>query len=174
MNAQRSDNTVIGLIKTTIQSLSVVPSFLLGAMVLIVVANVVGRFLFKLPVFGTIELVELMMIIICFLAIPYTAMNRGQVRIDFLVNRMPKKAQRILGSIAAILSVGIFAIITYQAAVNTVYYTKHLYQCTDTLEIPFAPFKAVMLIGFLLLVCIEFIHIFRPLPPETDATERLK
>ena len=168
MKPKNMVDKIIGNIKISIKSLSAVSSFLLGAMILIVVANVVGRFLFNLPVFGTIELVELMMVIICFFAIPYTSMNRGHVRITLFINLLPKRVQKILGRISSLLTVGIFSIITYQAAVNTWYYFKNLNHCTDIFEFPLAPFRAVMFLGFVILLFIELIHVFRPLPPEED------
>ena len=174
MKPENSDKNVLGKIKLIMKSLSAVSSFLLAAMIVVVVANVVGRFLFNIPVFGTIELVELMMIIICFFAIPYTSMNRGHVRITLLFDHLPKGIQRILGRIASLLCAGIFSIIIYQAAINALYYAKHLDQCTDTLEIPFAPFKAIMVLGFGVLLVIELIHVFRPLPPEEENEGRSK
>lgn len=164
------NNKVVRGVEAVTKSLSVVSSFLLCAMVLVIVLNIGGRFLFRMPLYGTIELVELMMIIISFFAMAYTSMQQRHVRITFLLDHLPRKVQQILGSIVAILSVGIFSFIFYQATINSVYYLNHLDQRTDTLEIPIAPFKIVMVLGIGLLLCIEFIHVFFPLA-EPDVEE---
>lgn len=162
---------VISTVGVVTQSLSIVASFLLCAMVLVIVFNVGGRFLFKMPLYGTIELVELMMIIISFFAMAYTSMQRSHVRITVLLDHLPRIAQDILGRIVSILSVGIFSLIFYQAAINAVYYIHHLDHHTDTLDIPIAPFKIVMVLGIGVLLCIELVHVFRPLAPEPDIGE---
>lgn len=70
------------------------------------------------------------------------------------------------GSIAFFLSAGIFAVITYQASVNAIYYAHHLSQATTVLFIPFAPFRFVVALGCLLLCLTLLVYVFHPLPPE--------
>lgn len=164
-------NTAVSTVRAVTIALSVVASLLLCAMVLVIVLNVGSRFLFKMPLYGTIELVELMMVIISFFAIAYTSMQRGHVRITILTDNIPRIIQDYLARVVSLLNVTIFSLIYYQATVNAVYSANNLHHRTDTLDIPIAPFKIVMVLGIAVLVCIEIIHIFRPLSPELDSGE---
>ena len=161
-------NRLFGKILAAIASLNTISSFLLAAMVVIVVANVVGRFFLNIPLFGTIELVELMMTVICFFAIPYTSVYRRHVRITLIIEHLPESVQNILERVVSFLNAVIFALIAYQATKNAFYYAHNLEQCTDTLEIPIAPFKGVMAIGFVLLLLVEIIAVIRPVSPDQE------
>ena len=68
-------NLIHGVMKT----LGIMGCFFLGVMVLVVMINVLGRLIFGRPLKGTIELVEAMMLILAFFAIPYTANKKGHV-----------------------------------------------------------------------------------------------
>ncbi|SHO43881.1 TRAP transporter small permease [Desulfopila aestuarii] len=164
-------NTAISIVRGLTIALSVVASLLLCAMVVVIVFNVGSRFLFKMPLYGTIELVELMMIIISFIAIAYTSMQRGHVRITILTDKLPQIIQDFLGRFVSLLNVTIFSLILYQAAINAVYSASNLHHRTDTLDIPIAPFKILMVLGVAVLLCIEITHVFRPLSPELDSGE---
>lgn len=164
-------NTAINSTRSATIALSIVASFLLCTMVIVIVFNVAGRFLFKMPLYGTIELVELMMIIISFFAIAYTSMQRGHVRITILTDSLPRIVQDILGRVVSLLNVTIFSLIFYQATTNALYSFNNLNYRTDTLDIPIAPFKIVMVLGIGVLICIECIHFFQPLAPEPDIGE---
>jgi TRAP-type C4-dicarboxylate transport system permease small subunit len=165
-------NTLFKKVLNAIASLGSISSFLLVVMVLIVVINVVGRFFFKFPMFGTIELVELTMTVICFFAIPYTSVFRRHVRITLIIDHLSESIRRQLERVVSILNAAIFSLIAYQAIKNAMYYARNLAQCTDTLEIPIAPFKGVMAIGFVLLLVVEIIAVFRPAPPDQEGLKR--
>jgi len=161
-------SAIAGGIDSVIRSLASVACVVLGIMVLLVVSNVLGRFLFKQPLLGIVELVEMMMVIIGFFAIAYTALNRGHVRVDLVISRLSRRTQTILGSIAFFLSAGIFAIITYEGSVNTIYYIHHLKESSTVLSVPFAPFRFVMALGCLLLCLRLLVDAFRPHSKTTE------
>lgn len=166
MRLTRVMRAITGSIDAAIKSLRWVTFGALSIMALVVVSNVVGRFLFHKPLLGTIELVELMMVTIVFFAMPYTAIKRGHVRVDLVTSRLSRRTQVILGSITLFLSAGIFGIITYQATVNAISYAQRLSKATTILFIPFAPFRFVMALGCLLLCLKLLVYVFHPLPPE--------
>ena len=163
MKFRRVLNAITGGIDATIRALGSVACVAAGIMTLLVVSNVLGRFLFKQPLLGIVELVEMMMVIIGFFAIAYTAIDRGHVRVDLVLSRLSRRTQAILGSIAFFLSAVIFAIITYQGSVNTIYYIHHLKEASTVLSVPFAPFRFVMALGCLLLCLRLLADVFRPL-----------
>ena len=157
---------IAGAVDTIIKSLSAAACVVIAILALVVVSHIVGRFLFKQPLLGIVELVEIMMVIIGFFAIGYTAIKRGHVHVDLVISRLSRRTQAVLLRIAFFLSTGVFAVITYQGIVNTIYYTQHLGQTTTVLSVPFAPLRFVMALGCLLLCLRLLVDVFHPLPPK--------
>ncbi len=90
----------------------------LGALALIVmmlltVADVIGRF-FKHPIFGSVELVGFLAVIVMAAALPYTYKMDGHVGVEILVRLLPKKTQLWIAVFTQSLSVGLFSIIAWQ------------------------------------------------------------
>ena len=100
---------IAGSTQAVTRVLSWVACGVLGIMALVVFGNVVGRYFLNMPLLGTIELVELMMVVIGFFAIPYTTMERRHITVRLLVSRLSRRTQAILRSIGFFLSAGIFA-----------------------------------------------------------------
>ena len=109
-----------------IKPLSSVAGVIIGIMALCVFANVFGRFFLNQPFLGIIELIEFMIVIITFFALPYTALRNEHVRADVLISRLPRRAQVILGSFGFLIGAGVFAVITYRGSVNAVSYAQHV------------------------------------------------
>ena len=143
-------------------------------MALVVFGNVVGRYFLNKPLLGTVELAELMMVVIAFFSIPYTEKVWGHVRVDVVISRLSRRTQAILASIAFFISTGTFAVISYKAIVNAIYYAHHLLEATSVLFIPIAPFMSVMALGCLVLTLKLLAHLFHPLPPEEGQEGGLK
>lgn len=128
----------------------------MAVMAVVVTVNVAGRFFFGHPLKGTVELVEAMMLIVAFFAIPYTAQKRGHVRVTLIVSRFPKPVQLVVRRVGFFISAFIIGTITYQATVNTIYYIRHLNETTPILYIPLAPFRLIMALGCLVL-CVHLL-----------------
>jgi len=124
--------------------------------IIILVINVVGRFIFNKPLLGTVEIIEMGMVIVGFIAIPFASYKRSHVRVDFLVSYFPQKARLILSVIGFFLSFGITGIITYQSIILAIKYVHTLGQATPLLNIPYAPFRIFMAFG-LLITCVKFL-----------------
>ncbi len=156
-----------GGINTTIKLLSLLACGVLAIMLLVVFINVIGRFLFNKPFTGTVELVELIMVIIGFFAMAYTAMKRGHVIVDIMVCRLSRRTQAIMSRIVLFLSFGIFATVTYQGTMIALYYARHMEQASTVLKVPFAPAWFVMVLGCLLL-CLKLLMgaLLAPSPDE--------
>jgi TRAP-type C4-dicarboxylate transport system permease small subunit len=85
---------------------------LLGVMVL-VVANVLLRYLFNAPIAGTLELTEAALPIIVFLSLALTQYEGGHIRVVLLTRKLPLKARRIASVLAMLLGAALFAWATY-------------------------------------------------------------
>ena len=77
---------------------------LILSMMLMTVANILGRWLFNRPVRGTIELTEIGMVAIVFLGLSYAQVREDHIRVDLLYNALGRVGRKILGLFAATVS----------------------------------------------------------------------
>ena len=134
----------------------------LGAMLLIYTFNVVGRFVFNRPLLGADEIVDLGLGALVSLALSYTALNKGHVRIDLITSKLPKRSQAIIDSITSLLGTGFWAVIAYLAGLRGWIGVFGENESTFILGIPLAPFMFVMAVGCFMLslqLLIEFCHV---------------
>jgi TRAP-type transport system small permease protein len=124
--------------------------------VLIVFADVFGRFLLNKPLNGSFELVEQTMAVLSGIAIMYTTIKRGHVSIDLLFDRFSRRTRIILQSIFSFLGFVIWVVLAYQVYLRTMVFLKSN-QTTGVLPLSPAPFlfifiAAVLLCGLGLLI----------------------
>jgi len=132
--------------------------FLFVLMVL-VMAHVIGRYIFAFPVPGSVELIEFLMVLVVFLGFAECAVQRGNVSVDLFVDRLPKKAQAVIDTVTCFLSIGIVSLITWQSAVQA----KVLWQSghvSGVLHIPHYPFAILMVLGWAAFDLVLVAHFF--------------
>lgn len=168
MGLRKLLGAITGIVDAIIKSLAWVSCVILGLMGLVVAINVFGRYLLNKPLLGTVELVEVMMVIVAFFTIPYAQLIRRHVRVDLVTSHLPRRTQAIMGSIAFFLSAGIFIVITYQGTVFAIFNAQDLDKATFLFHIPHALLWSVMVLGCILL-CLKLLSdIFRPVQPEEE------
>ena len=86
--------------------------FALTGMMLVTVADVVLR-AFKRPIVGTYELVGFLGACAIGFSLPQTSLDKGQVLMDFLTNRLSAAAGRICGALSRLIGVGLFALLAW-------------------------------------------------------------
>ena len=123
--------------------------------------DVLGRYLLNKPIRGTMELSEIMMGGIVLLSWAYTQRNKGHVAVELFIAHYSPRMKAIANLLTLFLSFVLFAIITQQSATMALRYW-HEQRVIPTLEIPTAPFHALVPIGAAFL-CIEFIIQMIPL-----------
>ncbi len=120
------------------------------AMMLLTVVDVILRFFFNNPVMGTFELIQFMMAVLISFGISYTAVEKGHVGVDIVVSRLRQKPRIIIGCITQLLGLGLFTLITWQAAVQA----RTLWESgatTSVLLIPVFPFVYLFSFGCAML-----------------------
>lgn len=167
MNSFESSTSISGIINKIINALTLAAYVVIVCMLIIVIGNIIGRFFFNKPLLGTVELVELGMVVIGFFAMPYSTMHNANVRVEIITVLISKRSKAILGIIASFLSALIIGFITYQAFINAFYYLENLNQATTILSIPFAPFRFIMAFGCLILFLRVLCNVFIS-PPHND------
>lgn len=119
--------------------------FLLVLMLFIVV-HVAGRYFFNLPIPGAVELIQFLMVFVVFLGFGYCAVQRGNVSVDLIVARLPRRTQAVVDAITCFLGIGVVSLITWQGAVQAIdlWYSGHV---SGVLAIPHFPFLIVLVFG---------------------------
>lgn len=134
------------------------------AMMLLVVANIIWRAVPKIgrPIYGTYDLVMILGSIVVAFALGYCAVQGGHIAVEIVVARFPQRVQAIIDSITGILSVGIFAIISWQC---WVYGTDMLHQGERSMSvyIPLHPFAYGVSFGCAVLCVVILIDLMNSL-----------
>ena len=87
-------------LKTALTAIAhIVAAFALMAMMMVIVANIVGRIFFRSPVTGTLEIVGFAGVIVVAIAVVFTERAHGNVAVDIVVTRLPPGLRRIFRSI---------------------------------------------------------------------------
>lgn len=81
-------------------------------------ASIVGRTFFDRPIIGDYELVQVMSAIAISMALPFCQMAKGHVIVDFFTARCPKRVNRTLDLIAALLLAGAGFVVSWRVAVG--------------------------------------------------------
>ena len=76
---------------------------ILIGLVVLVVTSILGRAVFSRPVPGDFELVAVGTAMAVFLFLPYCYLQRGNVAVDIFISRLPRRVQRVMDGLAAVL-----------------------------------------------------------------------
>ena len=134
---------------------NVISQIFAAILTLVVAADAAGRYLFNRPIPGSLEITELMMVFIVFLAFAYVDSKDGHVRVDLVISRLPRKVQPYIDCLDTVISLGIMAIIAWQS----VLYSLELRQSGNVSAywgIPISPFLWIVAFGCLLF-CFQLI-----------------
>jgi TRAP-type C4-dicarboxylate transport system permease small subunit len=115
-------------------------------MMLLVTANVCGRYFLNQPITGTPEIACLLMIVIVFPALAWAALEGKHIKVDFVMERFPKRVQVIVDNIMLLGALGIFAVITWRSFPAAL----HSRDVSSLLSVPQAPFYWIMAVGWAL------------------------
>ena len=133
-------------------------------MVLVVVANVMGRYLFKKPVLGAVEMVGLLTVVVVFCVVAFTEAKGAHIVVDIFVSRLHGQTKAILASIMSFLGAVFFIIMGWQGWDLMLSNLSPFIRATGVLSIPFAPFMFIMALGCVLFGLELLAHVFKSAP----------
>lgn len=113
------------------------------ALMLVGVAHVLGRKFFDMPIFGYIDIVEIMMAFMVFLAISYTERLGGHIRMELFVGMLRGRwlaLFELVGVLLGLAMVGILLVYSWDHAMRAFY----LGDSTIDAQIPLWPSKIVV------------------------------
>ena len=85
----------------------------LVGMMLMTCVDVITRY-FGHPVFGAVEIVCFLGVLVLACAMPYTHLEKGHVGVELLMRRLPPKPQALVDSVTGFLSTVLFALVAWQ------------------------------------------------------------
>jgi TRAP-type C4-dicarboxylate transport system permease small subunit len=118
----------------------------LALLLCVSVVDVVASKLFSWPVPGSIDIIGLLAVLAVAFGMAKTEMFARNIRVDFLVMRLPAKIQNVCGVIDAILGFILWAFVIW----SSLNYTILLHRSNEgspTLVIPYYPFAFAIAVG---------------------------
>ncbi|MBP1731879.1 MAG: transporter component [Deltaproteobacteria bacterium] len=161
MGLLRERRIVLSGVNALINVLKGIAYVTLSVMVLVTTANVFGRYIFKKPILGEYDMIELGMAILGGIAMFLAAVQRHHVSVDVLTVRFSRRVQLLLGSGACLLGFLTWALLSYRAFLDGLSNLENGSR-TATLFILQGPFEIVLAIGILLLCFTLLAQAFRP------------
>ena len=125
-------------------------------MVLTIVIDVVGRTFFYKPLEGSLELNEMLMVLIVFLGLAWTQSQRGNVKIEIFTSRLSFKSARAVDLAVWTLSLVFAFLITIGGITEALHSTRIREAVWGIARFPVWPGKIILSFGCFLL-CIQFL-----------------
>ncbi len=140
-----------------LDSTQIIASILLGFIMLSVCIEIVSRYFFGKPTVWVVEVSEMNLLYLTFLATAFVLRRQAHVKIDLLFNRLKPRPQAMLSAIISIIGAICFIfIVWYGAQVTWDNLLRGTYRST-VLEVPNAAVLFIIPLGSFLLV-IQFLR----------------
>ena len=132
-------------------------------LVLTTFANVIGRYLLRMPLTGAVEISELFLVVTVFFGVAYTEVRRQHVTFNEVVAFFPRRLRAITIG-AMYFLVGVYALVmSWQETLLAISYMRPSVRVTDVLKIPIAPAMFIIAIGSLLWAVELMLNALSPL-----------
>ena len=139
--------------------LAILGGTILAAMALLTTVSIAGRAAFSAPVRGDFELVAIGTGIAVFAFLPWCQLTRGNVIVDFFMDKAPVRAKALCDALGGILYVALGALLTWRMVFGGI--DMHRYaELSLTLNFPrWTTFPvSVALMAFLIAVTAYTVH----------------
>lgn len=107
----------------------------IGAMSVVILANILGRAFLNASITGNIELVELGTCTAVFAFLPYCQLMRDNVIVDFIMSKTPNRAKTVCDAIGSLMYLAVGTILTWRLVLGGVDMYKYN-ETTSTLAFP--------------------------------------
>ncbi len=122
-------------------------------LMLLVSADVTGRYVFSHPVAGTFEAGEVLLVFIVFLGLAYSQYNKGHIRIELLTSRLPDRLKPLADMLTHAVGFAMFAVIFYETGRYSLESFRIKEVAMGMVYVPVWPARFAVPIGcFLLLI----------------------
>lgn len=109
--------------------------------------------IFRHPIPGTYEMVGFLGAVFAAFSLGYTSVNRGHIAVDFLVQKLPARAQSFVDGVNALICTIFFALLARQCLVYAAD-LRRFGEVSMTLQMPIYPFVYGIAVGCGLLTLV--------------------
>ena len=148
-------------LRRIITVLTIAGAFSLVGIMLVVVANIISR-VFKVPILGTYEIVELAAVPMVAFALGYCALMQGHVFMSMIIDRLSQPVRRVLSVVTTFLTLGTWVLIAWQVAK----YARQQWlagEATYIMNWPVYPLRYVFFLGVMVLCLLLSLDLFKAL-----------
>ena len=134
----------------------------LSLMVLAIVVDVSLRYAFNAPLFGTLDISTLLMVVVIASGVAYTAHLKRHVTVDILVDQLSPRHRVVIDTVVGIVSAVFLALIVWR----NILHAQSLWTQTavsEQLRVSLLPFEVFLIIGFLFLLFVVLIDLMENL-----------
>lgn len=143
-------------IKTKIEKICKFCDYIAYAGIFITVVITVTEFVFRSfgkPIEGTYDIIGLIQVILVCFALPYCTFQKGHIRVDMFMERLPKRVQTVIDGIISLLSLSFFLVVAWQSVVLGSSF-RRTGDVSMTVFIPFYPFVYIIALS---CVCVALL-----------------
>ncbi len=129
-----------------------IAGFCIVVMMLLIVSNIILRAVFKQPLVGTIDYVNILIALTIGLSIAYCAVQDGHIAIEFFIDKMPASVAAVIKSMVNLIAVifwgfAAWYMMGFASSMNA------NGQVTATSQIPLSPVAYIITLG-LMAICL--------------------
>lgn len=129
-----------------------IASWVIFLMMLLAVADAVGRYTLHITIFGAQDLTQLMMVVVVFLGFGLLAEEDGNVRIEILYQKFSPKLKAIMNIFAWVIGIVSYSFVAYRLLLRALSVFENHNATTITLNISLAPFLLIASVGCILMI----------------------
>ena len=129
-------------------------------MVVLTCVDVIGAKLFRLPVFGSLDVMMLAQLIAVSFAASMALIQGRHVQVEFFVPLLPKRVQQIVDCVVQFICLGFFILVVWRLFTHG-YHLQTGGEVTPTALIPMAPFSyasALAIVPLCLVLLQQFLQ----------------
>jgi TRAP-type C4-dicarboxylate transport system permease small subunit len=131
--------------------------WIIVAMMLLTVIDVLGRKFFNRPVYGAYEISEFMLVIVVFFSIVCCESKKGHISIGLVVSRFRRRTQDVIDSIMYLIFLVASCLLTWRLWLYGVTVWRNNLT-SGVLQIPIYPVVFLASLGGVLLTLVVFMH----------------
>lgn len=131
----------------------------LAAMMFLTAVDVTMRKAANMPILGSYELIQFMMVVCGAFGLAHCAIEKGHVSVDLVTSKLSHKARGLIGIITGLIGLAVGIVLTWQA-VNYIFILEKSKQATSVLIAPLYPFAALFAFSCALYCIVLLIHFF--------------
>ena len=148
------------------QILSGFTGWLMLAMMILLVIDIITRSYFK-PIHWMAVMSVLVMMVVIYLGLARCEEHKEHVNLELVANALPRKPRRLLAVLRDLLALGTVGLLLYSVTLNALFAFRSNESIEGTVELPLWPVKFIMVVGLVFFF-------FQTLVNTIDTVRKLK